>query len=188
MLPPTVNVPVQVNAFVSEANRNESVLVAVPVRVKLAIVIPPLLKVKAADPVQTIDMPFQLIEAPPMVCPAPVIVTVAVFAVTVKPVTAPVQVPPAEVIVIWLAPIVSVRVFELFDENDPHEHVCPLVFNVPVVSVIAPVRVVPALWVSVKSDLLMVMEAAERATSTVTVAAVPEFASKSTLSPAIGTV
>ena len=34
----------------------------------------------------------------------------------------------------------------------------------------------------------MVMEAADRATSTVTVAVVPELVSKSTLSPTIGTV
>src|SRR3989344_2981202 len=87
-----------------------------------------------------------------------------------------------------LAPSVRVRVFEFELENDPHDHVCPLVFSVPVVNVIAPVSVVPALCRSVRSDLLMVMEAADRATSTVTVAAVPELESKSTVSPATGTV
>ena len=128
---------------------------------------------------------------PPLVkvIDAPVSVIVEVLAFKIMPLAAvpKFQATPVPVIVIALAPNVTVFVPE-GAENDPHEHVCPFVFNVPAVNVIAPVSVVPALCRSVRSDLLMVIEAAERATSTVTVAAVPELESKVTLSPATGTV
>ena len=132
--------------------------------------------------------PFQLVAPPPpRVAPLPVNVNTAVFAVIVRfAVCAIIAVDPV-VSVIALAPSVSVFVPVLIVRL-AHEHVCPFVFNVPAVNVIAPVNVVPALCISVKSDLLMVMEAAERATSTVTVAAVPELESKVTVSPATGTV
>jgi len=67
---------------------------------------------------------------------AAVIVTTAVLAVTVMFVTVEfAQAAPVPVNVIELPPIVNVRVFELTDESDPHEQVCPLVFRVPVVRV-----------------------------------------------------
>ena len=187
VLPPKVIVPVTEREALS---RKLSVLAAVPVRVTLAKTFPAPPPMRAApEPLNTIDIPFQFRLPPLNRALAPDIVRVAVLAGVDRLVGVLVSqlVPPA-VIVIALAPSVRVRVFEFELENDPHEHVCPLVFSVPVVNVIAPVSVVPALCRSVRSDLLMVMEAADRATSTVTVAAVPELESKVTLSPATGTV
>jgi hypothetical protein len=45
------------------------------------------------------------------------------------------------VTVIADAPNVNVRVFVLDDENDPQEHVCPLVLRVPLANVTDPVTV-----------------------------------------------
>lgn len=91
--------------------------------------------------------------------------------------------------VIWLAPNVIVRAFELFDDSDPHEHVCPFVFSVPAVNVIAPTTVEPtSRCVSVRSDLLIVIEFAFAPTvAIVTVAAAPEFESNVTSSADVGT-
>ena len=119
MLPPRVSVPVTVNAFAPLASRNPSVFTAVPVRVKFAIVIAELLNVNVPEPVQTIDMPFQLTEAPPIVALAPVMVTIAVLAVIVMDEVPTHVLFTVPVTVMALAPIVSVRAFELFDENDP---------------------------------------------------------------------
>src|SRR3989338_3804815 len=140
-------------------------------------------------PVITTLMPFQFLS--PRIQPeVPVSVTVAVLAVTVRFVEVRASQAPSPVAEteIALAPNVNVRAVDPDVLRLSHEHVCPLVFSVPVVNVILPVNVVPALCRSVRSDLLMVMEAADRATSTVTVAAVPELESKVTLSPATGTV
>jgi len=186
LLPPSVQVPVQI---MFPARETESVLFAAPARVIFANVVPPEagVIVRPPFPVKTRLSPFQFVTLVETKFPL-VVVMVAVFAVIVRVPLAQFTASPAIVSVIALAPIVSVRVFEFDDENDPHEHVCPFVFNVPAVNVIAPVSVVPALCIRVRSDLLMVMDVADRATSMVTVAAVPELESKVTVSPATGTV
>src|SRR3989338_1670976 len=132
VLPPRVQVPVSVMA---DENERASVLIAVPVRVRL--VIPPILPPVKATPEQekTRLVPFQFIpdDVP---APAPVNVITAVLAANVIAGVPPVvsAVPPL-VSVIALAPKVSARVFEAVEVNNPHEQVCPLVFRVTVVRV-----------------------------------------------------
>src|SRR3989344_4607921 len=171
-----------------------SVLAAVPVRVKFAHVPGPLKRQSAPTPLIMMLVPLQFFFPSPPEPVFPVRVITAVLAVIVtfdaEPDTERAAVAdPVNDSAIADAPKVTARTPDPAGiDSCPHEQVCPFVFNVPAVNVIAPVNVVPALCRSVRSDLLMVMEAAERATSTVTVAVVPELESKSTVSPATGTV
>jgi hypothetical protein len=75
-----------------------------------------------------------------------------------------------------------------FEVKVPHVHICPFVFNVPVVRVIDPVTFIAALQRRVKSDLFIVV-ALEFAVLPVivTVAEVPELLSKVTVSETVGT-
>jgi hypothetical protein len=117
-------------------------------------------------------------------------VIVAVLVVTVRFVMVPqFQAAPVPVIVIAEAPKVRVRALALDELRDPHEQVCPLVLRVPVVRVAPPTTVEPTnRWVRVKSDLLTVIVLAfAPAVAIVTVAAVPELASKVTSSDDVGT-
>src|SRR3990167_5341323 len=134
VLPPKVIVPVTEREALS---RKLSVLAAVPVRVTLAKTFPVPPPMRAApEPLKTIDIPVQERLPPLNRALAPDIVRVAVLAGVDRLVGVLVsQLVPPLVIVIALAPIVSVRAFEFEDENDPHEHVCPFVFRVPVVRV-----------------------------------------------------
>lgn len=134
----------------------ESVLEAVPTRVRFARVGETACCRQGPEPVATTLRPFQLV-FPRNVAPAPDIVSTAVFVVIVRFVAMTSHEAEAPVTVIALAPIVSVRVFELEELSDPHEHVCPFVFNVPAVNVTAPLTVEPAECVNVKSDLLIVI-------------------------------
>lgn len=135
--------PLRFNVLVTviELERTkESVFTVVPVLVKASKVLPPTI---LATPLPDITRPIPLKFAPPplKVAVAPEHVTTAVFDVIVSPVIVAIfqTVVEAPVIVIVLAPKVSVRVLELLELNSPHEQVWLLVFSVPLVRVTVPV-------------------------------------------------
>lgn len=187
LLPVTVRVPVM--TVLPPLNCRASILLAAPIRVRLAQV--KLLATAAVlAPVRVIEPPFVLNPEPPNQAElAPDKTTFEVLAVIVRLVKVPVfQALPVAVRLMVDAPSVRVRALVFDDTRLPQVQVWPFVFKVPDVRVTAPATVELALCKRVRSDLLIVIEFAFAVTPViVTVAELPEFASKKTSSDAVGT-
>lgn len=192
LLPVMVKVPVmEKEALLGLFPENESasVLVAVPVLVKLANVRVWLLAVRTV----AVPLPVKFNVPKESVLPwlklalIPVRLIVELAALKVRLAAFVVfQDGVAELMVMFDEPSVKVRVLLLLELKLPQCCVCPFVFSVPVVKITSPTTVKPELSRSVRSDLLMVNLLAEAGMSIVTVALVPEPLSNVTWSPSPG--
>lgn len=159
--------------------------------VKFRLRIPPV-KVMMSDPAETLKSKTAASEAPLVSALAPTAPEYVRLTVREPLTDRPVIVLQAQTVVLFPVmaklpvPKAIVRALELLEMNEPQVNVLLLSVKVPVVSVTAPVMVGEPDKLRLISAVLIVQADAVAVDATVTVAAVPLFASKVTVSADVG--